>query len=89
MSIVVGAWGTHDGTPVHIPSFNLGVAALTERQTISFYDSDDSEDALFSYIHDAILHHLTGFGDNPEMGAPALAIATAVWDELLTRKVSP
>jgi len=55
--------------------------------TITFlHDYDDSEGSLFSYIHDAILEW-----DNEQNGRElsdtdaVLSIATAVWNEMLTR----
>lgn len=55
--------------------------------TRTFYDSDDSEEALMSYIHDAILHEATDDEGGP-ITKSVLDVTGIVMDALESREAT-
>lgn len=55
--------------------------------TVTFWDSDDSEEALMSYIHDAILHEATDDEGGP-ITKDVLEVTEIVWKALESREVT-
>lgn len=56
--------------------------------TRAFYDSDDSEEALMSYIHDAILREASDNEGGP-ITKNVLEVVQIVWEALESREVKP